>query len=123
MELSLMVLSGSRRAGMQIAIPRRPFFIGRDDNCHLRPQSPFVSRRHCVLLRRGGRLLVQDLGISNGTIVNDHRIDGIKELVHGDRLGVGPLLFQICFEQLAQDPLAGTKPMPATSEEPGQEPC
>lgn len=54
---------------------------------------PSVSAHHCRFERRGGVLTVEDLGSSNGTLVNGQPIQGAVELAVGDlvRLGsVGP---------------------------------
>ena len=54
---------------------------------------PSVSAHHCRFARRGEVLTVEDLGSSNGTLVNGQPIDGAVELAVGDlvRLGsVGP---------------------------------
>jgi pSer/pThr/pTyr-binding forkhead associated (FHA) protein len=115
MDLRLIVVSGGRQAGLTISVPRLPFFIGRSTDCQLRPRSALVSRNHCVLVRRCGRLLVQDLGSSNGTMVNEEAVNEVRELVHGDRLRVGPLTFQVCCDQRGPHASLGTKAMPTLS--------
>ncbi|MFM8570079.1 MAG: FHA domain-containing protein, partial [Pirellula sp.] len=47
MKISLKVLSGNHE-GKLIPIKEEKFFIGRGDDCHLRPKSESVSRRHCA---------------------------------------------------------------------------
>ncbi len=42
---------------------------------------PDVSRRHAVVRRVDEGLAVEDLGSTNGTFVNDRRVEGIAELV------------------------------------------
>ena len=100
MNLDLIVLSGGSYEGTHIAVPRLPFLIGRDADCQLRPRSSLVSRRHCALIQRCGRLLVRDMGSTNGTMVNDRAVVVVRELTHGDRLRIGPLSFQVCCDQL-----------------------
>jgi pSer/pThr/pTyr-binding forkhead associated (FHA) protein len=92
MNWQLLVERG-HRVGTTIPIQGPLFAIGRDSHCHLRPTSRKVSRRHCELSTRGGRLFVWDCLAANGTIVNGRRISGEVELSPGDRLQVGPLLF------------------------------
>src|SRR2546423_773434 len=93
-DVRLVVLSASQQKGMTIRVPRLPFVIGRDPRCELRPRSVLVSRRHCALVERDGKLFAEDLGSGNGTFVNDRRIQGAT-LADGDRLKVGPLLLGI----------------------------
>jgi pSer/pThr/pTyr-binding forkhead associated (FHA) protein len=49
---------------------------------------PLVSRIHCRLTAAQEALSVQDLSSTNGTFVNDQRVEH-GELTHGDRLRIG----------------------------------
>ncbi len=99
MKVKLKVQSGSH-AGKEIAISSDKFLIGRGEQCQLRPKSESVSRRHCVLVLRDGKVLVQDLKSRNGTSVNDKRLptDRAKVLKHGDVLKVGKLVFEMVID-------------------------
>lgn len=105
MKIHLVVVQG-RPEGMQIPIPIPHFFIGRDASCHLRPNSNLVSKQHCVILRRKDGVFVRDLNSSNGTYVNDNRIQDEVAVHDGDLLGVGPLVFAVKIEATA----GGEKP-------------
>jgi hypothetical protein len=50
---------------------------------------PGVSRRHARVLPQNGRVVVEDLGSSNGTYVNGERIFGPVELGSGDEVQLG----------------------------------
>jgi len=63
--------------------------IGRDAANDVVLHSPIVSRRHAVLERRGGRLVIRDLGSTNGTYVNGVRI-AEQVLREGDSVRIGP---------------------------------
>lgn len=56
-----------------------------------------VSRLHAVLKREGSRVLVMDLGSSNGTYLNGKRLtpNVDQTLSHGDMLALGKLKIQI----------------------------
>ncbi len=99
MKISLKVLSGNHE-GKLIPIKDEKFFIGRGDDCQLRPKSESVSRRHCALIQKDGRLLLMDLKSRNGTYVNDKQLshDKAKILKSGDRLKVGQLEFEVVIE-------------------------
>ena len=56
--------------GRAVVLGSPRFLIGRDPRCHLRPNSPTVSRRHASLECRGGRWYLRDLGSTNGAIRN-----------------------------------------------------
>jgi pSer/pThr/pTyr-binding forkhead associated (FHA) protein len=94
MELRLKVLEG-KSAGTEIPVAVKRFFIGRAEDCQLRPGSEMVSRHHCVLLTEEDFIAVRDFGSKNGTFVNDERVAGERELKAGDRLQVGPLKFEV----------------------------
>jgi pSer/pThr/pTyr-binding forkhead associated (FHA) protein len=45
-----------------------------------------ISRFHCQIKRLGGKLLLEDLGSTNGTHLNDDPIDAPCELSVGDKV-------------------------------------
>lgn len=94
MDLKLKVLEG-KNAGQEISISGKKYLIGRAEDCQLRPGSDLISRYHCVLLIEDGYIGVRDFGSKNGTFVNQERVVGERELKVGDRLAIGPLLFEI----------------------------
>jgi predicted component of type VI protein secretion system len=99
MQLKLKVLTGSH-AGSEIDIKSDKFLIGRSDECHLRPKSEAISRRHCAIIQKEGKALVIDLKSRNGTQLNDKLIgtDKAKILKNGDRLRIGTLEFEVLLE-------------------------
>jgi hypothetical protein len=53
-------------------------------------QDSELSRRHARVGRAtGGGWIIEDLGSTNGTYVNDQRIEGARPLIEGDRIEVG----------------------------------
>ena len=61
-----------------------------------------VSRLHAVVKRDGNRVLVMDLGSSNGTYLNGRRLNPHVEepLNHGDIVAVGKLKIQILLRNI-----------------------
>ena len=53
--------------------PQASWVIGRAEGCDIQVAEPTVSSRHCRLTRQGDGFTVEDLGSSNGTLV-----DGVK---------------------------------------------
>src|SRR5262249_16065346 len=94
MKLSLVVAQGIHQ-GKVIPIQVSQFIIGRDEGCQLRPASQAISKRHCAILARGGRVYVRDFGSTNGTFVNDAQVTGEQEIKDGDHLKIGPLEFKV----------------------------
>jgi len=94
MEAKLKVTNGAH-AGRELPLKGPKFFIGRAEDCQLRPKSDLISRHHCVLLIDDDCLAIRDLGSRNGTLVNDEKVRGEQELSAGDALKVGPLEFEV----------------------------
>jgi pSer/pThr/pTyr-binding forkhead associated (FHA) protein len=97
MEVKLVVLGGSS-AGQAIRVRGPKFFIGRAEDCQLRPNSDLVSRHHCAIMVDEGLVTIRDFGSRNGTYINGERIRGEEELNPGDHLKVGPLEFEVHVE-------------------------
>lgn len=94
MQMQLKVVTGGHE-GKLISVNHDKFLIGRSDECHIRPKSESISRRHCALVRKDGRILLIDLKSRNGTYVNDQKLDPSKAkiLKNGDHIKVGKLEF------------------------------
>jgi pSer/pThr/pTyr-binding forkhead associated (FHA) protein len=94
MQMQLKVANGGQ-IGKLISVNQDKFLIGRSDECHLRPKSESISRRHCAIVRKDGRILLIDLKSRNGTIVNEQKLDPAKAKVlkDGDHIKVGKLEF------------------------------
>lgn len=99
MQVSLKVLSGTHE-GKLIQIKDEKFLIGRGDSCQLRPKSESISRKHCAIVQKDGRLLLVDLKSRNGTFINEKQVspDKAKILKNGDRLRCGQLEFEVMLE-------------------------
>jgi pSer/pThr/pTyr-binding forkhead associated (FHA) protein len=109
MKASLLVTQGAHK-GREIPITVSPFVIGRDPQCHLRPTNPVISRRHCALFLQSGKLIARDFGSTNGTLVNDRRIEGEQELHNDDRLRLDTLVLVIRIETGASVEQSGVSP-------------
>ena len=95
MKLSLLVKTAGKLEGQVVEIKLPQFLVGRDPQCHLRPASALISKRHCALIQREGKAFIRDFDSTNGTFVNDERVEGERELKHDDQLKIGPLLFSV----------------------------
>lgn len=71
-----------------------PIHIGRSPDCELVLRDSRVSRRHARLSARDGVLVLTDLGSTNGTRVNGHRVTEVV-LGAGDRIVVGETVLTI----------------------------
>ena len=97
--LRLVVVDGRMR-GAGFEIPPGRSEIGRQAGLANLLDDQDVSRRHAVLDRTGGRVVLADLGSTNGTWVNQRRLhaddrrDGV-ELRDGDEVRVGSVTLRV----------------------------
>jgi hypothetical protein len=71
--------------------------IGRGHDCAVHTDDPMVSRRNTKIWFNGGRWFVEDMGSSNGTFVNDKRVQS-QALAPDDVIRCGSL--QVRFVEL-----------------------
>jgi serine/threonine protein kinase len=70
--------------GIRYDLTKDVFVIGRERACDIRIEDPAVSKRHARLWREGNRFLLEDLGSSNGTLLNGKRLVGRMPLQDND---------------------------------------
>lgn len=68
--------------------------IGRKDDCGIRIPLADVSRHHSAVTFDGRGVMLRDLGASNGTYLNNRRIEE-EALSAGDRIQIGPIIFTV----------------------------
>jgi hypothetical protein len=73
----------------------RPLVLGRALECDLAIVSPHVSRQHARLDLDGEQLVLEDLGSSNGTLVNGVRLKGRAVLQHDDEVRFHDIAFRV----------------------------
>jgi two-component system cell cycle response regulator len=66
-----------------------PLSIGRSAKSDIEIDQDSVSRHHARVAHDGSRVVVKDLGSTNGTFVNDAHIDGEHGLRNGDLIKIG----------------------------------
>ncbi|NBB93987.1 MAG: FHA domain-containing protein [Gammaproteobacteria bacterium] len=94
--LKLEALEGSGRGtASSVELPGLPCVIGRSKQCELRLNLDRISRQHCRLRHSGKQLLVEDLGSTNGTFVNNERIHIPTLLRPGDTLHIADYAFRL----------------------------
>ena len=77
-------------------ITRDVVLVGRGEDCDLRVEHKSVSKRHCVLVRTDGLVLLRDLGSTNGTRVNGTRVRRAA-LLPNDQLAFANFRFTVSF--------------------------
>src|SRR5215470_4372523 len=84
----------SLNEGPDIPLDREPIVVGRHPHCDVRLPSFRVSRRHCCLTEVDGAVAVRDLGSTNGTWINDRRVEAGR-LRPGDTLTIAVLRYRL----------------------------
>lgn len=89
--------------GKEVAVDR-DMLVGRHQDADILIQSADVSRRHAALFVKDSVLTVQDLGSSNGTFINDVRLNEDETLVKdGDILQFAGHKFSVLAPAVSQD--------------------
>jgi hypothetical protein len=63
--------------------------LGRGEQAEIRLQDPFASSAHTRIYEEGNVMVVEDLGSTNGTYLNEELLDGPCPLHPGDRVRIG----------------------------------
>jgi pSer/pThr/pTyr-binding forkhead associated (FHA) protein len=116
MILKLRVIQGKPAGKMLVFRPGGDYFLGRGDECHVRFNSDWVSRQHCLVRVRDTGAVLRDLGSRNGTLINGLVCEGEQTLSDGDQVQVGPLTFEVMLESSAVE-AAPEAPEPLHPEE------
>ena len=75
--------------GQQVVELRDFNSLGRHPSNTIQLLDKIVSKEHCIIERRGPSLVLRDLGSLNGTYINGERVNGERELKHGDDIALG----------------------------------
>ncbi len=84
---------GKGKRDQEFQIRREEFLLGRGTDCDLRLSDINISRHHCLIRVRPDEITLVDLGSSNGTYVNGHRVVSQTALHSGDEIRVGEFCF------------------------------
>ncbi len=69
--------------------------IGRADACHLRLPDTYVSQFHARIYPQDESWFVEDLGSTNGTFLNERKVNGASEIRAGDRVRIGTTTMEL----------------------------
>jgi hypothetical protein len=63
--------------------------LGRGDRAEIRLEDPFASSNHARIYEQAGSLVLEDLGSTNGTYLNEELLDTPRPLHPGDHVRIG----------------------------------
>ena len=78
-----------------IPLDKFPFTVGRNTDCSLCLNSVNISRNHARFMLKNNEVYIIDLGSTNGTIVNNKRIDKKTILENNYKISFGEFDFKI----------------------------
>ena len=68
--------------------------LGRGDRVDIRLDDPFASSRHARIYEQGNIVVIEDLGSTNGTYLNEELLETPRPLHPGDRVRIGDSEFE-----------------------------
>ena len=87
-----LVIAEGKEAGREFLFDQTSVVIGRTPECDVILYDAGVSRRHARIFDEGAGILIEDLGSSNGTVVNGSKV-AKHALKDGDSITLGPVKF------------------------------
>src|SRR3954468_3173523 len=99
MRVTLDVLHGPRKGRKFVFDSHDTFIVGRSRFVHCPiPEDSALSRDHFLIEVNPPRCEIRDLGSTNGTFVNEQRVDRLR-LNPGDRIAAGQSIFHVRVEE------------------------
>ncbi|MGZ3428886.1 MAG: diguanylate cyclase, partial [Polyangia bacterium] len=98
-QAALVVLQGSEsEIGTHVMLDK-PVTLGRDPKAELTLQDEGISRRHCRIAfeKEKSAFFIEDLGSTNGTLLNGKRLQAPKKLEAGDRIYLGACVVKFTY--------------------------
>lgn len=89
MQDHLIVIKGPR-VGEKILLSKLPITIGREETVEYQVDVENVSRKHLHISKGDKGYIIEDLNSSNGTFVNEERIEKPREVKNDDIIALGP---------------------------------
>jgi predicted component of type VI protein secretion system len=111
MSLVLEIVEGPS-AGLQFDITQ-PVVIGRDNTADLVIDDTQASRRHARIEPSAHGAIVEDMGSTNGTFINDNELFGRSEIGPNDELLIGVTVMQVRTSQDVERQPSLARPVPS----------
>lgn len=86
---TLTIEDGNGQTGERFSFDHGTYVIGRQEDCDIVLPSTSVSRQHARIFVQNGRCYVEDLGSSNGVVVDGQRVVKQRDLGTASQIKVG----------------------------------
>lgn len=84
-----LIVTKGPRAGEKIPLSKLPITIGREETVDMPVDLQNISRKHARISKGDSGYLIEDLNSSNGTFVNEERIEKPRQIKNGDQIALG----------------------------------
>src|SRR5688572_4483251 len=105
---ALRFISGKYQGGEYALPAEKEIVIGRGGELDIVLVEDMVSRKHAKITTQGGKIVIQDLGSTNGTFVNGEKIKRAR-LKEGDRVLIGTSILKLINAVEAKNIVTGTR--------------
>jgi len=89
------VVTAGPLSGTRITLGEQAILIGRADDSTLVLTDDFASSRHARLTNRNGQWYVEDLGSTNGTYLDQQRVQGPLLVSPGQPIRIGQTVLEL----------------------------
>jgi hypothetical protein len=90
-----LVVTAGPLSGTRITLGEQAILIGRADDSTLVLTDDFASSRHARLTNRSGQWYVEDLGSTNGTYLDQQRVQGPLLVAPGQPIRIGQTVLEL----------------------------
>jgi hypothetical protein len=90
----MLVVRSDTQNGLDFTV-RDSVVLGRSDQADVKLEDPYASEFHLRLTTKDDRLVLTDLGSTNGTYVNGRRATAPVDLNRGDSVQVGKTVMEV----------------------------
>ncbi|TFV57563.1 FHA domain-containing protein [Geodermatophilus sp. DF01-2] len=90
-----LVVTAGPLTGTKITLGEQPILVGRADDSTLVLTDDFASSRHARLTNRSGNWYVEDLGSTNGTYLDQQRVQGPLLVSPGQPIRIGQTALEL----------------------------
>jgi hypothetical protein len=87
--MAKLVITHPGKTPVHLHIPEGRMLIGRGEACQVCLEGGAVSKEHAAIVTIGNDEILEDLGSTNGTIVNGQRLSGRYVLQNRDEITIG----------------------------------
>lgn len=88
------VIEGERGKGKTYPLDGE-LLLGRAEKCHIVLDDTYASQIHARIFQRGGSVMVEDMGSTNGTYLNRQKVTAPTEVFRGDKVKIGKTVMEL----------------------------